>query len=117
MNSSSKELKNLQLLGKFLLKNFSKLSKYSYGYTPLCFSNFYNTYFYITFTYLKPVFDKFLTNASTLELINCMLSIQTKFLLIVKAMCFSNPFGVIPTFTSNLPIFCMIKWLSEPLKL
>ena len=44
--------------------------------------------------YLKSLSDKFLTNESKLEFINCMLSIKTRFVLIVKAMYFSNPFGM-----------------------
>ena len=50
--------------------------------------------------------DQFLTNASRL---NCMLPIKTILLLIVKTIYFSNPFGITFTFTSNLPISCMIK--------
>ena len=46
-----------------------------------------------------------------------MLSIKAKFLLITKAMYFSNPFGMNFSFTSDLPIFYMIIWLSQPLKL
>ena len=34
---------------------------------------------------------------------------KTKFLLIVKAMYFSNPFGMTLTFTSNLLISLIIK--------
>ena len=59
--------------------------------------------------YLKPLSDKFLTSASRLEFINCMLSIKTKFLLIVEGMYFSNPFGIAVTFTSNLSISLIIK--------
>ena len=44
-----------------------------------------------------------------------MLSIKTKFLLIAEAIYFSNPFAI--TLTSNLPISCIIKWLSQPFKL
>ena len=43
---------------------------------------------------LKSLFDKFLSNESRLEFMNCILQlIKIKFLLIVKAMYFSNPFG------------------------
>ena len=68
---------------------------YSYGYTS----------FYVTGSkyspanssdkYLKSLTDKFLTNESRLEFINCMLSIKSRFVLILKAMHFSNSFGVI----------------------
>ena len=58
---------------------------------------------------LKSLSDKFLTNASRLEFINCIPSIKTKFLLIVKAVYFSNPFGITLVFTSKLPIPCVIK--------
>ena len=59
--------------------------------------------------YLKSLSDKFLTNESKLEFINCILSIKTRFLLIVKAMHFSNPFGMTLTFTSDLLISLIIK--------
>ena len=59
--------------------------------------------------YLKSLSDKFLTYKSKLVFINCILSIKTKILLIVKAMYFSNPFGITLTFTSNLPISLLIK--------
>ena len=57
--------------------------------------------------YLKSLSDKFLTNASRLQFINYILSVKTKLLIIVKAIYFSNPFGI--TFTSNLPISWMIN--------
>ena len=60
---------------------------------------------------LKSLSDKFLSNISRLELINCILSIKTKFLLIVKAMYFSNSFGITLIFNSNLQISCIVKWL------
>ena len=46
-----------------------------------------------------------------------MLPIKTKFLLIVKAMYFGNPFGVTLIFALNLLISCMIKWLSQSFEL
>ena len=42
---------------------------------------------------------------------------NTRFLLIVNAMYFSNPLGITSTLTSKLPISFIIKWLSYPLKL
>ena len=39
MHSSLKEMKNLDLSGNFSSENFLKLSIYSYGYTPSCFTN------------------------------------------------------------------------------
>ena len=59
--------------------------------------------------YLKSLSDKFLTNESRLEFINCILSIKTRFVLIVKATYFSNPFGMTLTSTSNLLISFIIK--------
>ena len=59
--------------------------------------------------YSKSLSDKFLTNESRLEFINCMLSIKTSFVLIMKAMYFSNPFGMTLTFTSNLLISFISK--------
>ena len=53
---------------------------------------------------LKIILLQFLINASRLKFINCMLSIKTKFLLIVKAMYFSNPFGIALIFTQKLPV-------------
>ena len=62
--------------------------------------------------YLKSLSDKLLTNASRLEFKNCMLSIKTKFLLIVKAMYVYNSFGITFTFTSSLPVSYIIKLMS-----
>ena len=59
--------------------------------------------------YLKSLSDKFLTNKSRLEFINCMLPIKTRFVLILKVMYFANPFGITLTFTSNLPTSFIIK--------
>ena len=59
--------------------------------------------------YLKSLSDKFLTNASRLQFINCILSVKTKLLIILKAIYFSNPFGITFTLTSNLPISWMIN--------
>ena len=56
---------------------------------------------------LKTLSEKFLTNASRLEFIICMLSIKTKALLIAKAMCFSKPFGITLIYVSNLFIYQM----------
>ena len=66
--------------------------------------------------YLKSSADKFLTNTSRLEFTNCMQSIKVKLLLVVKVMYVSNPFGIAFTFTSDLPISSIIKWLSLPFK-
>ena len=57
----------------------------------------------------KSLSDKFLTNESKLEFINCMLSIKTRFSLIVKAIYSPNPFGITFTFTLNLLISLIIK--------
>ena len=59
--------------------------------------------------YLKSLSDKFLTNASRLQFIDCILSVKTKLSIIVKAVYFSNPFGITFTLTSNLPISWMIN--------
>ena len=59
--------------------------------------------------FLKSLSDKFLTNESKLEFINCILSIKNRFLLIVKAMYFSNPFGMTLNFTSKLLMSFIIK--------
>ena len=61
------------------------------------------------FKYLKSLSDKFLTNKSRLQFINCILSIKTTFLLIGKFMSCSNPFVITLTFTSNLLISLIIK--------
>ena len=45
---------------------------------PFYFTNFKKSPRYSCDKYLKPLSVKFLTNASRLELINCMLSIQKK---------------------------------------
>ena len=57
----------------------------------------------------KSLPDKFLTNESRLEFMNCMPSIKTRFALTVKAMYFSNPLGMTLAFTSNLLISFIIK--------
>ena len=59
--------------------------------------------------YLKSLSDKFLTYESKLEFINYMLPIKTRYLLIVKDMYFSNSFGMVLIFTSNLLISLIIK--------
>ena len=56
---------------------------------------------------LKTLSEKFLTNASRLEFIICMLSIKTKVLLIAKAVCFSKPFGITLIYVSKLFIYQM----------
>ena len=109
MHSPFKELKNLYLSGNLSSENFSRLFIYSYVYTPFCFINFKNSPLNSSDKHLKSLSHKFLTNASRLEFINCLLPIKTKFLLIVKAMYFSNPFGITLIFTSNLPISYIIK--------
>ena len=58
---------------------------------------------------LKSLPDKFLTKTSRLEFINYMLAIKMKFLLILKAVCRFNLFGVTLIFTLNLLISCIIK--------
>ena len=63
-------------------------------YTPFCLTNFNFVPLNSSLKYLKSLLFKFLTNLSRLEFINCILSIKTRFLLTVKAMCFSNPFGM-----------------------
>ena len=79
-----------------------KLFIYSYGYNPFCFTSSENSPLNSSDKCLKSLSNKFLTNESRLEFINCMLLIKTRFLLIVKAVYFSNPFGMTLTFTSNL---------------
>ena len=76
---------------------------YSYGCTPFCFTN--SDYSQLNYfdNYLKSLSNKFLTNASSPELINSMLSIKTKRRLTVKAIYFSQLFGITSIFTSNLP--------------
>ena len=44
---------------------------------------------------------KYFVTDCRLEFINCILSIKTKFLLMLKVMYFSNPFGITLIFTSN----------------
>ena len=107
-----KELKYLHLSGNLSPENILKLSICSYGYTPFCFTNLNYLPLNSCDKYLKSLSDKILTNASRLKFIHCMLSIKTEFLLIVKAMYFSNPFGITLTFTSDLPISHIIKQLS-----
>ena len=46
-----------------------------------------------------------------------MLSVKTKFLLIVKVMHFSNPYGITHIFTSNLPILPLSNNCHRPFKL
>ena len=81
------------------------------------FTSFKNSLLNSSDKYLKSLSDKFVTDQSKLEFINCILSIKTKFLLIVKAMYFSNPFGLTVFFTLNLLFSFIIKWLSKPLRL
>ena len=102
-------MKNLYPSSNLSSENFSKLSIYSYGYTAICFTNSNKSLLIFFYKYLNSLFDKSLTNASKLEFMNCMLSIQNKLLLIAKAMSFSNPFSITLTFTSNLPISHMMK--------
>ena len=109
MHSSFKVLKNSHLSDSLSSKNYLKLSIYSYGHTPFCLTNLKNSPLNSWDKSVKSLSDKFLTNAFRLEFINCMLSKKPKFLLIIKAMYFSNPFGITLIFTSNLPIFWIIK--------
>ena len=90
---------------------------YSYGYAPFCYTTFSKSPLNSSDKYLKSLSDKFLTNESKLEFINCILSIKTKFLLTVKAMCFSNAFGITLNFTSQLPISLILAFESQPFKL
>ena len=78
-------------------------------YTPFYFTNSNRLPLNSFDIYLKSLSDKFITNTSRLELINCMLSIETELLLIVKVIYFSNPCGITFTFTSKLPISRIIK--------
>ena len=64
-----------------------------------CFTSFKNSPLNSSDKHLKSLSDRFLTNESRLEFINCMLPIKTRFALIVKAMYFSTPFGKTLTFT------------------
>ena len=101
MHSSFKKLKHSHLSGNYLQKLFKTVHIFLWIHAFL--------FFFSCDKCFKSLFDTFLTNASRLKFINCMLSIKTKVLLIAKAMCFSNPFGITVTFTSNLPISFMIK--------
>ena len=74
-----KELKNLHLSGNLSAANFSKLSIYSYAYTPFCFTDFKNSPLNSLDQYLKLLSDRFLTNESRLDLITWIPSIKTKF--------------------------------------
>ena len=76
---------------------------------PFCLTNSNKSVLNSSNKYLKSLSDKFFTNAFRLEFINCILSMKTKLLLIVKVMYFSNPFGIALTPTSNLPISFIIK--------
>ena len=105
--SPFKDLKNSRLSGSLSSKNILKLFIYSYGYTPFCFTNSNNSP-RNSYDFRQSISDKFLTNASRLQFRNCMLLIKNKFLLIVKGMYFSNPFGITLIFTLNLPISCII---------
>ena len=80
-----------------------------YGCTPFCFTSSKNSPLNSSDKYLNSLFDKFLTNESRLEFMNFMLSLKTRFVLIAKAMYFTNPFGMTLTFTSDLPISFIIK--------
>ena len=73
------------------------------------FTSFKNSSLNSSDKYLKSLSDKFLTNESKLKFINCMLSIKTRFPLIVNAIYFSHLFGMALTFKTNLPISFMIK--------
>ena len=101
--------KMLDLLGSLSSAKFSKLFRYSYRYTLFYFTNSETPPLNSSDEYLKTLSHKTLTNLFRLEPISCMLSIKNKFLLIVKAMYFSNPFSTTFDFTSNLFIYCMIK--------
>ena len=102
----------LDLLGSLSSAKVSKLFLYAYRYTLFYFTNSETPPLNSSDKYLKTLSDKILTNLFRLESISCMLSIKNKFLLIVKAMYFSNPLSTTFDFTSNLFIYCMIKWLS-----
>ena len=58
---------------------------------------------------IKLLYDKFLNNTSRPKFINCVESINTKFLLIVKALYFAHPLGIILIFKPNLPTTSIIK--------
>ena len=73
------------------------------------FTKFKNSPLSSSDKHLKSLSDRFLTNESRPEFINCMLSIKTRFVLIVKAMYFSNAFGITLTFTLNLFISFIIE--------
>ena len=104
IQTSFKELKELDLSGNLFSKNFLKVSIYSYGYTPFYFNSFKNSPLISSDKHLRSLSDRFLANESRQKFINYMLSIKARFVLIVRAMYFSNSFGMTLTFTSNLLI-------------
>ena len=59
------ELKNLDLSGSLSSEKFSKLSIYSCGYTPFCFTNSNKSPLNSCDKYLKSLPDRFLTNFCT----------------------------------------------------
>ena len=61
---------------------------WSYEHTPFCYTNANKSLLNSCDTYLKLLYDKFLTNESRLELINCILSIKTNFSSSVKSHLF-----------------------------
>ena len=54
-----RKLKNLHLSGSLFSENFSKLSIYSHGYTPFCFTSFKNLPLNSSDKYLKLLSDRF----------------------------------------------------------
>ena len=101
---------------ELIKKNVSKLSVYSDGYTPFCFNNLQNSPLYISKRYLANLNQCIKTRIHKLHAVN------KRQILVVKAVYLSNLFGITLSFTSNLsiylyftsnlPICCIIKWLS-----
>ena len=100
MHSFFKELKNLDLSGNCFLKNCPCIYMHALLFVVLISIKALSS----CNKCLESLFDKFLTKTSRLDFINYMLSVNVKFLLIVKTMHFSNQFDLTLTPTSNLLI-------------
>ena len=113
IHSLFREAKNSHLLGNLSPDHSLKLSLYLYRYASFSFSSsrkpFLNSSDKIIIIW--QIFDHCMTRVYEFHAANKNL------LLIIKAMYFSNPFGIPLTPISNLHISCTIKWLSKPFKL
>ena len=94
MHFSFEELKKIDLSGSLSSEIFLKLSIYSKGYTPFSLTNSNNSPLNYLGKYLKSSLNKFLTNEYKFGFINCLRLIKIRFLLFIKSMHFSNPFGM-----------------------